>query len=205
MPLGDQVSQTQRIAERVGGAARAGALDRRTEQLSLFGVEDGLLDGRVDATGHRCQVGAETARELASNFASLAKLAEASQEKLLAIRDIGPVVAKSIYQWFKQPSNQAFLKRLDRVGVRALASDSKTLSPGLKNVSFVFTGELATLTRDQAAQLVRERGGKVSSSISSQTDYLVQGAQPGSKSDQARSLGVTLLDETAFLNLLKKR
>jgi DNA ligase (NAD+) len=148
-------------------------------------------------------IGSETALDLARRFGTLEKLAEASEEDLLKVRDIGGVVARSIYEWFHNDYNQKLLKKFEKVGVRVLKQETAQKSEKLKGLTFVFTGSLDTLTRERAEEIVRENGGDASSSVSKETDYVVAGAEPGGKYDKAKKLGIKTITEGQFLKLLK--
>jgi len=148
-------------------------------------------------------VGSETALDLARRFGTLEKLAEASEEDLLKVKDIGDVVAKSIYNWFHDDYNRRLLKKFKQVGVEVLKQEKAEKSSKLKGLTFVFTGSLDTLSREQAEELVRENGGEASSSVSKKTDYVVVGTEPGSKYEKAKKLGVKMISEEEFLNLLR--
>ena len=148
-------------------------------------------------------VGSETALDLARKFGSLEKLAAAKADELLTVKDIGGVVARSIYDWFQNSYNQKLLKKFAKVGFRVLRQELAQKSNKLKGLTFVFTGTLENLTREQGEELVRAHGGDTSSSISKETSYLVAGAEPGSKYDRAQKLGVKILSEKDFLKLVK--
>ena len=148
-------------------------------------------------------VGSETALDLARKFGSLEKLAAAKADELLTVKDIGGVVARSIYDWFQNSYNQKLLKKFAKVGFRVLRQELAQKSNKLKGLTFVFTGTLENLTREQGEELVRTHGGDTSSSISKETSYLVAGAEPGSKYDRAQKLGVKILSEKDFLKLVK--
>ncbi|OGN33109.1 MAG: hypothetical protein A3I39_02175 [Candidatus Yanofskybacteria bacterium RIFCSPLOWO2_02_FULL_47_9b] len=149
-------------------------------------------------------VGEETAFTLAKRFGTFEKFRLASQSELQAIEDIGPVVSDSISNWFSHAYNKKLLEKFKGSGlkienekiVRQLA-DRK-----LEGKTFVLTGTLESLSRDQAKERIREQGGDVSSSVSKETDFVVAGAEPGSKYDKAEKLGVKILDEKEFLKLL---
>ena len=150
-------------------------------------------------------VGEQTARDLAEHFGSLEKLAAASLEDLEKIKDIGPVAAESIYKWFHQKAHLDFLEKLKRAGVKIkkIKNLEKTkIGRKLSGKIFVFTGALENLTRQQAKEKVRELGGKVSESVSKNTDYVVVGKDPGSKLEKAKKLGVRILRENEFLELI---
>ena len=151
------------------------------------------------------QVGVVTARTLAGHFASLEALMAADEAALTALPDIGPVVAESVRRFFAQPHNREVIDALLEAGVHwpaAGAGHDEDAAGSLDGCTFVLTGALADFTRDEARERIEARGGRVTSSVSANTDYVVVGAEPGSKRDRAERLGVTLLDETAFRRLL---
>ena len=150
------------------------------------------------------EVGDATSRLLASNFGSLEKLAAASVEELQAVSDIGPVTAAGIAAFFRQQDNLAIIVQLREAGVcwDDLPAPERSKQP-LRGQSFVLSGTLAGMSRDEAKAEIESLGGKVSSSVSSRTTYLVCGENPGSKLARATSLGVQLLDEPALLALLR--
>ena len=119
------------------------------------------------------------------------------------IPDIGPVVAKSIYDYFKMRQNQEFIKRLFGADVEIISSKRSAISQKLAGKTFVFTGTMATITRDEAKEKVRALGGEVSESVSKETDFVVLGSEPGEKYDRARELGTKILSEKEFLELIK--
>jgi DNA ligase (NAD+) len=157
----------------------------------------------INALGIRF-VGEATAQLLAQHFEKLEKLMEASEEELLHVEGVGEQVAASLRDFFAHERNQALLKKLTVAGVRGLPPEPQAASI-LGGKTFVFTGGLANLSRDEAKALVAARGGKVTSSVSAKTDYVVAGADSGSKLAKARELGVTVLDEAEFEALLKGR
>ncbi len=146
-------------------------------------------------------VGERTARTLAERFGSVDNLQAATLEELTSIRDVGPAVAISIRSFFDAPTNQAVLQRLKAAGV-APTVEEKRVGGRLAGLSFVFTGTLATLGRDEAKKLVESEGGNVTSSVSKKTDYVVAGSEAGGKLEKARSLGLTVLSEDELLVLL---
>lgn len=150
------------------------------------------------------QVGEETAILLANEFQSLEKLREAKFEKLEEIDGIGPIVAQSIVGWFKNEENIKILTKLLKQ-VKIKKSSSKLLAPSskLSGKTFVLTGTLSRMTRDEAKEKIRALGGNVSSSVSKETDYVVAGENPGSKYDEALKLGVIVIDEMEFEKMLK--
>jgi DNA ligase (NAD+) len=148
-------------------------------------------------------VGSETALDLARHFGALGKLGSAALEDLQKIRDVGGVVAKSIYEWFRADYNKKLLEKFEKVGVRVLKQETSEKSSKLKGLTFLFTGTLDMLSREKAEEAVRENGGNVSSSVSKETDYVVAGEEPGSKYDRAKKLGVKIISEKDFLNMVK--
>ena len=150
-------------------------------------------------------VGHHVARILASRFGSLEKLLTVTREELLDIRDIGPEIAQSTVSFFAEERNVAVLKKMQASGVAVqavLRSTSEQAAP-LKGKSFVFTGGLKSVSRQEATQRLQALGGRVTSSVSKQTAYVVVGEDPGSKLDEAKRLGIPVLDESEFLELLR--
>ena len=122
---------------------------------------------------------------------------------MLAIKDIGNVVALSIYNWFRSSYNQKLLKRFANAGLKILKQESFQKSNKLAGKTFVFTGTLEHLTREQAEELAHQHGGNTSSSVSKETTHVVAGEESGSKYDQAKKLGVKIVDEKSFLDMVK--
>ncbi len=147
------------------------------------------------------QVGEETAMDLASNFGSLGALRRASLSELEDIPGVGDVVARSIFEWFRQEENKHLLSRL--LSEVQVESTSGSKGGKLSGQTLVFTGTLPILSRDEAKSVARGAGGKVSSSVSVKTDFLVAGDNPGSKYEEAMKLGVKILSEDEFLRLVK--
>ena len=146
-------------------------------------------------------VGERTAQLLAEHFASLPKLAKASVEELTEVPEVGPKVAQAIVEFVSEPENQKLTKRLAEEGLRMTEERAAPRDTRFAGKTFVFTGALARRPRDEAAAEVLKHGGKVSNSVSKLTDYVVVGADPGSKYEKARSLGVTILTEDEFESL----
>jgi len=146
-------------------------------------------------------VGEETALDLAKRFKELGKLEKAGLEELEKIQDIGPVVASSIYNWFHDKKNIDFIKKLRKV-IRIINWDKLSLSRKLAGKSFVLTGGLETITREEAKQKIRDLGGDVSESISKKTDFLIAGSKPGSKYQKAKQLNIKILTEKEFLKMI---
>jgi len=155
----------------------------------------------INALGIRF-VGEATAQLLAQHFQTLKGLMEASEEDLLQVEGVGPQVAGSIREYFQNPRNRELIDKLKDAGVQEKLPEPRTAGP-LEGKTFVFTGALDHFSREEAKALVTARGGKVSSSVSAKTDYVVVGADPGSKAAKAKELGVTSLTEAEFEELVR--
>ena len=147
-------------------------------------------------------VGERTGQLLAEHFSSVEDLAAAKEEQLIEVPEVGPKVAASIAEFFSEPANLKLIKKLNKAGVHPTAEKRKVKSDKFAGKSFVFTGGLANRSREEAGEIVQQHGGKVSGSVSKKTDYVVVGADPGSKYDKAKELGVTILTETEFEKLV---
>ena len=148
-------------------------------------------------------VGEATARDLARYFGGLDALCNASEETLQAVSDVGPVVARSIAHFFAEPRNREVLSQLRNAGINWAEGEPAANAP-LRGKTFVLTGTLTRLKREEAKERLQALGGRVSASVSKNTDYVVVGTEPGSKYDKARDLGVPILDEDGLLKLLEK-
>ena len=144
-------------------------------------------------------IGEQTAIDLAKYFNSLSSVKKASLKTLENIPDIGPIAAKSIYDWFNNQKNIEFIEKLLKYIILYNPESEQKLAAK----SFVLTGSLENFSRDQAKQKIRSLGGSVSNSVSPQTDYLVAGAGPGSKYNKAKKIGVKIIGEKEFLDLIK--
>lgn len=147
-------------------------------------------------------VGSHLAKVLSQQFGSLDMLRQATLEQLLAIHEIGPQVATSVTQFFAAPGNQHLLDELEQLGVVPQAGEAPTGDRFAGKV-FVFTGALEQFSRKEGEALVEAEGGRASGSVSKKTDYVVAGPGAGSKLTKAEQLGVTVLDEAQFLELIK--
>jgi DNA ligase (NAD+) len=147
-------------------------------------------------------VGEHTAKLLAAAFGSIENLAGASEEELLSIREIGPQVAQSIMAFFSNPRNRNVIQRMIAAGVKPF-SEEKRLGGRFAGMNFVFTGTLSQLSRDAAKRIVEKEGGHATGSVSRKTDYVIAGADAGSKLGKARELGIQVISETEFLKLLE--
>jgi DNA ligase (NAD+) len=191
------------------GVAKLAALERMADKSArnlVAGLEKSkqtTLARFLFALGIR-QVGESTARDLAKHFGSLDRIVDASVEQLLEVNDVGPVVAQSIRTFFDQPHNREVVEQLRACGIRwdEHEGTADTSPKPLAGKTFVLTGSLPALTRDEAKDLIEAAGGKVSGSVSKKTDYVVAGEEAGSKLDKARELGVAVIDEDALRKLL---
>jgi DNA ligase (NAD+) len=149
-------------------------------------------------------VGERTAQILAEHFGSMDRLKEASQEELEQVQEIGPTLAESIHRFFRQPENLRLIERLREAGLTMNAElmTGPSRPQVLAGKTFVLTGTLPGMTRDEATELILQHGGRVSSSISRKTSYLLAGADGGSKLDKARDLGVEIINEEQFRKML---
>jgi len=159
------------------------------------------LSRLIHALGIR-HVGEQTAKILSRRFGSLERLMDAREEDLLAIRDIGPEVARSIHSFFTSSHNRALIAKLKELGVTPTGDDTPTGSR-LAGKTVVFTGTLATMTRSEAEALVEREGGHPSSSVSRKTDLVVAGENAGSKLEKARTLGVPVISEEEFRRIVE--
>ncbi|MGD9842713.1 MAG: helix-hairpin-helix domain-containing protein, partial [Steroidobacteraceae bacterium] len=151
------------------------------------------------------QVGEATAKDLAKQFGSLERLMDTSEEELLQVNDVGPIVAHSIHVFFAQLQNREVIQALRDAGIHWQEHAGVEVDDSPKPLAdkvFVLTGSLPTLSRDAAKELIEAAGGKISGSVSKKTDYVVAGAEAGSKLQKAQELGLMVLDETQLLQLL---
>jgi DNA ligase (NAD+) len=148
-------------------------------------------------------VGERTAQILAGEFASLDDVMTADEARLAGVFEIGPVVAAAIAEWFREPRNREVIARLAQAGVNTKRKQQgAAASRHLEGKQFVLTGRLSRFTRDEAKQMIEQHGGRVTSSVTKKTDFLVAGDDPGSKFDRANELGVKVLDEQGLIELL---
>lgn len=144
-------------------------------------------------------VGAVTANDIANYFGNLNNIKRASQREIEEIDGVGPVAGKSVYKWFRNKENIEILKKLEEYGVQI--EKPKTIGNKLSGQTFVVTGTLETMSRDEAEQKIRELGGKATSSVSASTSYLVVGENPGSKLQKAEKLGVKVISEKDLVKM----
>lgn len=152
------------------------------------------------------EVGEVTAASLATHFGNLNDLIKADEELLVNIEDVGPVVASRVVTFFKQPHNLEVIEKLLESGIHWPAIEKKTDDElTLDGLSFVVTGTLSTMSRNDAKQILIDKGAKVVGSVSKKTSYVVVGENPGSKATKAEQLGIEMLDEEAFMEFLKNK
>jgi DNA ligase (NAD+) len=188
------LAELERMAEK-SAANVVGAIDgSRKTTLARF----------IYALGIR-HVGEETAKDLARHFGKLDALISADEAALLSVEDVGPVLAESIHQFFAEAHNREVIAQLRAAGVQWPESEPKRVAARkLQGLTFVLTGTLPTLTRDEAKDLIESQGGKVASSVSKKTSYVVAGTDPGSKLDRATELGVAIIDEQELRKLVAR-
>jgi DNA ligase (NAD+) len=201
-----QVVKTPADIYKLGLAALA-SLERMAEKSAsnlIAAIEKSkatTLERFIYALGIR-HVGETTARDLARHFGNLDALLAADEVRLMEVPDVGPVVAQSIVRFMAEAHNREVIEQLRAAGVRWPEGEGSAREAGLlTGRTFVLTGTLPTLTRDQAKARIEALGGKVAGSVSKKTDYVVVGADPGSKADKARELGIRILDEAGLLQL----
>jgi DNA ligase (NAD+) len=147
-------------------------------------------------------VGERTAQLLAEEFGSIEAIEGATAEELERVEEVGPRISQAILEFFAQPANRALIESLKAAGVR-MTAERKTRSAHLAGLTFVLTGTLPTLTREEAKAKIEAAGGKAVAAVSKKTSYVVAGEKPGSKLDEARHLKVPIIDETGLMALLK--
>jgi DNA ligase (NAD+) len=181
--------------ERMGDKSAQNVLDEieRSKKLPLERVIYGL--------GIRF-VGERTAQFLAEHFGAIDAIEKASEEELQQVEEVGPRIAKSIVEYFAEPKNRELVDELHNAGL-TMTGKKKERGTKLAGKTFVLTGELENYTREQAKKLIEDAGGKVTGSVSKKTDYVVAGADAGSKLDKARELGVQVIDEHGMLQLVR--
>jgi DNA ligase (NAD+) len=188
--------------------AMLSGLDRMAEK-SAQNVLDAIdkskqasLPRFIYALGIR-NVGEATAKDLAQHYGDLDTLMQADIASLLEVNDVGPVVADAVYQFFQEPHNREVIAAMRALGVHWADIPKKIQSAAFAGKTFVLTGTLPSLKRDQAQAMIEAVGGKVSGSVSAKTSYVVAGAEAGSKLEKAQQLNVTILDEAALLAMLQ--
>jgi DNA ligase (NAD+) len=187
------LAQLERMAEKSAGNVHAAIEKSKRTTLNRF----------IFALGIR-HVGEATAKDLALHFGSLDALMAADETELLEVRDVGPVLAASIRRFFEERHNREVIEQLRAAGVTWEEGARQARRGVLSGKTFVLTGTLPTLARDEAKALLEAAGAKVAGSVSRKTDYVVAGEEAGSKLDKARELGVPVIDETDMKKLLSE-
>jgi DNA ligase (NAD+) len=186
------LANLERMAEKSAAKLKAAIGESRNTTLERF----------IYALGIR-NVGERTARDLARHFGGLDRLMQADEGALAQVPDVGPVVARSIRQFFDERHNRQEIDRLRKAGVRWRETEGAAVRAPEDVKTFVLTGTLENLTREQAREKIEAKGHKVTSSVSKKTDFVVAGSDPGSKLERAQALGVRVLDEREFVDLLE--
>ena len=189
-------------AGQLAALERMGAKSAEKLQSAIEAAKHTTLPRFLYALGIR-DVGEATALALAQYFPEIADLRRAADEEIQRVPDVGPVVAKQVAAYFGDAENAAAVDRLLASGVTWPRPAPIADDAALRDRTFVLTGTLASLTREEAGEAILRLGGKVSGSVSKKTDYVVAGAEAGSKLKKAEQLGIAVLDEAAFLKLLK--
>jgi DNA ligase (NAD+) len=187
--------------EKLSGLDRMADKSAQNVLAAIEKSKKATLPRFIYALGIR-NVGEATAKDLAQHYGDLDTLINANIESLMQVNDVGPVVAEAVYQFFQEPHNIEVIAEMRRLGVHWADLPKKSQSAAFAGKTFVLTGTLPTLKRDQAQALIEAEGGKVSGSVSAKTSYVVAGAEAGSKLEKAQQLNVTILDEDALLAML---
>jgi len=188
----EQIAELERMAEK-----SATNLINQIEASKMRGLQRLLYGLDIRHVGERY------AKILAKSFRSIEKLQEATVEELDAIHEIGQTVAVSVFNWMNNPRHRELIKRLKSAGLKTELEGNSLVNEdeNFNGKTFVLTGKLENFTRDEAAKLIEERGGRISNSVSKKTDYVVAGADAGSKLDKANSLDVKVIDEEKLVLL----
>ena len=150
-------------------------------------------------------VGERTAQLLAAHFGSMDALAEATEERLMEVTEVGPKIAEGVREFFSEKANRDLIEHLKRAGVNMREERAALVDTRFAGMTFVFTGTLANQSREAAEALVAAHGGKAGGSVSKKTSYVVVGADPGSKFEKAKTLKVPILQEADFEKLLAEK
>jgi DNA ligase (NAD+) len=163
-----------------------------------------LLPRVISALGIRF-VGERTAVFLAEAFGSMDKIANAGFEELQQAEEVGPKVAESIFQFFREPRNRELVERLRAAGLQFEYKSTRPKGGPLSGLTFVITGTLPTLSREDAKKLIETSGGKVAGSVSKKTSFVLAGEEAGSKLDKARELGIRVIDVDKLIEMIEAR
>jgi DNA ligase (NAD+) len=189
----DRLATLERMGEKSANKLHAAIQAAKHTTLARFLYSLGIRD-----------VGEATALALAQHFGDVAVLREAGEEEIQRVQDVGPVVAKSVADYFRDSENSSILDRLLAAGLAWPAPAPVAVDSALSGKTFVLTGALTGMTREAAAESIVQHGGKVSSSVSKKTHYVVAGSDAGSKLKKAEQLGIKVLNEAQFVKMLKK-
>lgn len=194
------------VLERFGEKSARNIID------AIQGAKKVMLPRFLFALGIR-HIGEESAQVLADDFSRKKSISRPRDvlglartytlEDFRQIPDFGPIVAEALHEWFQDRRNQAFIGKLDAVGVRIESPKARGRQLKLEGLTFVFTGGLETISRDEAKKRVMELGGRAASSVSKEVDYVVVGREPSSKYEKAKKLGLRIIDEAKFLAMIK--
>ena len=187
--------------EEVAGLARMGKKSAKNLIAAIERSKQQDLGRLLYGFGIR-QVGQKAGKILAARFKTLEALEQATLEELTAVDDIGAITAENILSWFASPQSQHLISRLREAGVNMTAAEQGN-DQRFAGMTFVLTGALEKFTRDEASAMIEDRGGKAASSVSKKTTYVVAGEAAGSKLRKAQELGITVLTEDEFLEMLK--
>jgi len=190
------LEEIERFAEKSAENLAVAIKQSKTVPLHKFLFALGIL-----------HVGEETAIDLANRFGSIKALEAAPLEEINAMKDVGEVIAQSVFEWFREKKKLTLIKKILKAGVIIKNPEQKTSAqggPALGGKTFVLTGEMKSMSRDEAKEKIRALGGDVSESVSKKTSYVVVGENPGSKHDKAKELGVNIINEGEFLKLIER-
>ena len=173
-------------------------------EKSIENSKQNSLERLLFALGIR-QVGSKTAKIIAKKYQNIDNIINASIDELKEVKDIGPTIAENIYEYFHNEKNIEIVNKLKELGVNTNYINDSTREENDEFIdkTFVLTGSLSSITRDDAGKIIEELGGKVSSSVSKKTSVVIVGADAGSKYDKAKELGITIWNEEEFLNKIK--
>ena len=173
-------------------------------ETSIENSKNNSLERLLFALGIR-QVGSKTAKILAKKYQNIDNIIKASIEELKQVKDIGPTIAENVYEYFHNEKNIERINKLKELGINTnyLSDSSREENTEFLDKTFVLTGSLSSITRDEASKIIEDLGGKVSSSVSKKTSVVVVGTDAGSKYDKAKELGITIWNEEEFLEKIK--
>ena len=187
----DAIANLERMGEKSAQNLKKAVEESKTAGLARV----------IFALGIR-HIGEVASSELANKFNNIDAIFEATEEEITEIGDFGQVMAKSVVEFFSKDSTKYIVERLKNAGI-VTVNEVKSVSNAFEGLTFVLTGTLENMTRDEAAEMIKERGGKVSSSVSSKTDYVLAGESAGSKLTKAQALGVKIISKEEFLEMCK--